>query len=336
MKTFMKSLFAIILLIPVLLNAQAKVGTSAAAFLGMDVGPVATALGGTQVAVAKDASSIYWNPGASAQLPQTTLQFSSTDWFIDTRFDYAAAVLKLNSSNALGFSFISLDYGEEEVTTEFDQDGTNELWTASDLALSLNYARMLTDRFSIGGSAKYIQQKIWREAATSMAFDVGILFRTQMDGLQIGMSISNFGPSMTLDGPDLLKRIDIDPENLGHNETLVARLKVDTWSLPLIFRLGLSYKLNLGNAMSLLLLSDAIVPSDNVEVLNLGAEFNMFDRFYLRGGMRNIGNDDNLLNYSLGGGLRLNLSDYQAAFDYSLQEYEYFGMIPTIGIVFAF
>ncbi len=321
---------------PLLSFGQAKVGTSAAAFLGMDVGPVGIALGGAQVALARDASTIYWNPGASAQLPNSTIQFSSTDWFIDTRFDYAAAILKLTPSDALGVSFISLNYGEEEVTTELNQEGTNEFWTASDLALSLNYSRMLTDRFSMGGNAKFIQQKIWHESAASFAADVGILFRTQLEGLQIGMSISNFGTSMTLDGPDLLKRIDIDPENLGHNETLVARLKVDTWSLPLIFRLGISYDIKLSNSLRLLLLSDAIVPSDNVEILNLGSELSLMDRFYLRGGLRNIGDSNNLLNFSLGGGLKVNLANYEAVFDYSLQEYEYFGMIPTFGIVFLF
>ena len=38
--------------------------------------------------------------------------------------------------------------------------------------------KMLTDRFSIGGSFKYIQQNIWHSTARTFAVDVGTLFET--------------------------------------------------------------------------------------------------------------------------------------------------------------
>ena len=48
-------------------NAQTKVGTTAAQFLGVSVGPRAIAMGGAFVAANDDATSLYWNPGAFQQ-----------------------------------------------------------------------------------------------------------------------------------------------------------------------------------------------------------------------------------------------------------------------------
>ena len=48
--------------------SQDKVGTSAAPFLGINIGGAATAMGGAYVSMASDASALYWNPGAISRL----------------------------------------------------------------------------------------------------------------------------------------------------------------------------------------------------------------------------------------------------------------------------
>ena len=133
-----------------------------------------------------------------------------------------------------------------------------------------------------------------------------------------------------------LTRIDIDPDHTGNNETLVAKLKVDDWPLPLLFRLGLAYKFPLGTRTDFTILADALVPSDNVEVINTGIEMSVFDKFFLRTGLKNIGNEASLIKYSAGGGIRIPLNGITMSFDYSMQEYEYFGIIHTYGIEFSF
>jgi|FLOH01.1.fsa_nt_gi hypothetical protein len=331
---FITKLF--IILLPIFMLGQAKVGTSAAPFLGIDVGASGSALGGSQVAVANDASAIYWNPGATAQLENSRIQFSDTQWLVGTKFNFGAIVLKLSSSDALGFSYTSLDYGREEVTDELHQEGAQSYWEASDLAVSINYARMLTDRFSIGGTAKMIQTNIWHESASAFALDIGVLFKTQLDGFQIGMSIANFGPDMMLDGPDLLKRIDLDPDNTGNNETLVAKLKVDSYPLPLFFRLGVAHQLKLGSFAELTVLADAFVPSDNVEVFNVGTEFSLYKILFLRAGLKNIGYEESNVENTFGAGVKFNVNQMDMMLNYSLQDYLFFGLIRTYSLEVSF
>ncbi|MDZ7797852.1 MAG: hypothetical protein U5N56_12845 [Candidatus Marinimicrobia bacterium] len=78
-----------------------------------------------------------------------------TSYFVDAKHTWFGGQYMLTPSDAIGVSLNSLSYGDwEEVTTVESPDGTGEYWQASDMALTLSYARNLTDRFSIGGSVK--------------------------------------------------------------------------------------------------------------------------------------------------------------------------------------
>ena len=80
-----------------------------------------------------------------------------------------------------------------------------------DYVLGLSYGSKLSNRFSFGGTGKFISQRIHHTSASSFAGDLGLVYKTQSDKVRIGMSISNFGSDMVMDGKDLYKKIDIDP-----------------------------------------------------------------------------------------------------------------------------
>ncbi len=68
---------------------------------------------------------------------------------------------------------------DELVRTVDQPEGTGEFFSAGDIAVGLSYARNLTDRFSIGFSAKYIQETIWHESASAIAIDAGTTFQNR-------------------------------------------------------------------------------------------------------------------------------------------------------------
>ena len=318
-------------------NAQSKVGTSAAAFLGMPVGARSLALGSAYVALSNDALSIYYNPGAMSFSSTSEAKISHTSWLVGTKYDWVGVVVNLDGTNAIGVSITQLNYGEDIVTTETAQDGTGETWTASDLAITLSYARNLTDRFSIGGTGKYIQQKIWNSSASSVAVDVGLIYNTGFNGLKIGMSISNFGSDMRMDGKDLFRQIDLDPSHNGNNSTIGTRLKTDDWPLPLLFRAGVSMDAVKDDDVRLTLAADALRPSDNGESLNIGAELAWREMFFFRGGKRALFLENGNEKYALGGGVRYELTAVNAiTVDYSYQSFVIFGGIQTFEVGFTF
>ncbi|HOJ05198.1 MAG TPA: PorV/PorQ family protein [Bacteroidota bacterium] len=339
MTTMLRSLLLATLALALVQPAvgQSKVGTTAAQFLGIGIGPRGNAMGGAFVALGNDATAMYWNPGGLSRLGQSQVMASHTDWLVETNLNWIGVSLALDADNAVGISLTQLDLGEDDVTTVSRPEGTGERWTAQDIAFTLTYARNLTDRFSIGGSFKYITQQIWNESASTIAFDVGLLFTTPFDGLRLGMSLTNFGGDLQLDGKDLTRRIDLDPENSGNNETIVANLKTDSWELPLFFRAGVSYDLAKSDMMSATISADAVRPNDNLEHVNIGGEFGFRDVFFVRLGWKGLFLDDSEEGFSAGAGLNYPIFGGTAAsIDYTYQDFGIFDGVQTITLAIKF
>jgi hypothetical protein len=317
--------------------AQTKVGTTSAQFLGIPVGARSIGMGGTSVATANDVSSIYYNPGGFAQSRKTEILVSTTDWLVGSKFRWFGGMLNLDGTNAIGLSITQLNYGEEDVTTPENPEGTGERWSAQDFAMALSYSRNLTDRFSMGGSFKYISQSIWNESASTFAFDVGLLFITGFHDMRLGMSISNFGGDMTMDGRDLKKVIDIDPGNAGSNKLNVAKLTTDPWPIPLFFRVGVALDVLKNESTQLTLECDALRPSDNLEVVNLGAEVVLMNLVCLRAGYKSLFQTESEEGLTLGGGLKYEQSvGMGLEVNYAYQKFGKFGNINTFSIAVFF
>lgn len=317
--------------LPFAVQAQSKVGTTAAQFLGIGVGPRAVAMGGAFVASGGDVSAMYWNPGALARMGHSQVMASHTGWLVETDLNWIGLSIALTPDDAVGISLTQLDYGEEKVRTVTMPEGTGARWTAQDLAFTFSYSRNLTDRFSIGGSLKFITQQIWNESSSTVAFDIGLIFTTPFNGLRLGAAMSNFGGDLQLDGKDLTHRIDLDPQNTGNNETIVANLKTDSWALPLFFRAGVSYDLMNSEMMRFTLSADAIRPNDNNEHVNFGGEFGYRETFFVRAGYKALFLPDSQEGLTAGVGLHYPLFGNTAAeIDYTYQEFGLFDGVNTI------
>ncbi|MFH0990863.1 MAG: PorV/PorQ family protein [bacterium] len=312
---------------------QAKIATTSAQFLGIPIGGRALAMGGASVSSMNDISCVYFNPGAFVQAKKTEAMFSNTNWLVDSRLRWIGGMVNFDGANAIAVSITQLDYGDEEVTTELYPNGTGQYWSAQDLSIAISYARSLTDRFSIGGSVKYISQQVWNESASTIAFDAGLLFVTGFHDMRLGMSISNFGGDLSLDGRDLNTKIDIDPSNPGSNKTLVGKLKVDSWPIPIFFRVGLGLDLLNTPEYAVTIAADAIRPNDNVLTLNLGGEVSLFKTVFLRAGYKSLLQQDSEEGLTFGIGARYELDGF-AAFElnYANQQFGRFGDLNTISV----
>jgi hypothetical protein len=329
-------LLSLILGLHGLLLAQSKVGTSAAQFLSISVGPRAIAMGSAYVAENTDVTSLYWNPGAFQQAGKSEAMFSHTNWLVGTNFRWLGFMLRLGEDNAVGLSLTQLDYGEEDVTSVQMPEGTGEKWTAQDLAFGLSYSRRLTDFFAMGGSVKYVRQQIWNESATAWAFDLGLLFVTGFNGMRLGVSMTNFGGDLQLEGSDLTRQVDIDPSNSGSNKNLVGYLKTDPWPMPLTFRVGLAMDVLKGDQFIATLAADAVRPSDMGESVNVGTEVGWNKMVFVRAGYRGAVNNsktDKEDGLTFGAGLHYALEGVGGiGVDYAYMQFGAFGNLSTIAV----
>ena len=307
-----------------------KAGTTAAPFLVIDVGPRGTGMGGAYVSLANDATAMYWNPAGIAKISNFDATFSSSKWIADLSLNYAGAVLGLGDIGNIGLNATFLTMDQIERTTILNPDGTGEFFDAASYAVGVSYARNLTDKFSIGFNAKYINERMYHSVANGFALDVGVLFDTQFNGLVLGMSIANYGTKMQLDGRDMQVQSDIDQSISGNNPNINARLQTDAFDLPLMFRVGMSMDVLKGIANSNLILSvDALHPSDDVESVNIGGEYVFYDILSLRAGYKGLFAKDSEFGLNLGGGIKYNVGTTAIRFDYS---YIDFGILNAVHI----
>jgi hypothetical protein len=283
----MKRILILLLMLSVSVGyGQYKGGTTAAQFLKIGQGSRAVGMGEAYVAMSDDASGLYWNPGGISRASGAQLMFGYTNWIADMDLNFFGIIAPLYGVGTVGVAITSLTMNDMLVRTEEEPDGTGERFSPSMLAMQLSFGRNLTDRFSIGFNAKYIQEQIWHMQASTMAIDVGTLFRTQFKDMRLGMSISNYGGDMQMSGRDALVRHDPEENAEGNNDQIPANQAVEAWDLPLLFRVGVALDVLEMGVSKLTIAADALHPNDNYESINLGAEFNVMDRFFLRGGYK--------------------------------------------------
>ena len=323
-------------------------GTTAANFLEIDIGSQGTAMGGAYVSVVDDVSSVFWNPAGLASIKGNEVMFTYQPWIININHVFVGAAVNAPLFGTFAASISYMGYGDEEVTTVTDPEGTGELYTANDFAIGISFGRKIVDWFSFGASGKMISSSIWHTNATAMAIDLGIIINTNFlvpdqnrnKGLKIGMSISNYGSQMQYDGMDLLNPIDIT-DDYGNFENVPGIFKTDNWELPLIFRIGVSFHLISSDNQNLVVALDALHPNNNSESINVGAEYEFtqpgFASFYMRAGYKGKYMVDSEYGATMGSGVKFRMTGNQhLKIDYSYKTVGRLGNVHLYTIGFEF
>jgi len=303
-----------------------KSGTTAAQFLKIGVGARAMGMAGAFVSTVDDAYCLYWNPAALPKVQNPTLVAVFTDWIADIRHQFLGFVLPINEVSSVGIQATVLNMGTMEITTVGMPHGTGEFFKARDLSIGLSYGIRLTNFFSVGITGKYIEQEIYNESASAFAIDIGSVLDVPFRGMKLGMRLANFGGKMQLDGRDLTREYDLNPDNTL-NVGVETRLKTQPWELPVLFQVGLSAEI-IGSAEALvgsennrlILAIDGTHPMDAPEFAAFGLEYTFNDLISLRTGYR-LNRDIEKFYYGLGIKVPFGGSS-NFTFDYALASFE--------------
>ncbi len=301
--------------------AQSKTGTTIGQMLLIEPSARATAMGNASVALYDEVASVYYNPGAMGQLNEYGVHFTHSLWLADIKYDYAAAFIPAGGFGNLFFSLTALNSGEINVRTVAQPLGTGERYSVSNLALGLGYGRALSDRFSVGVQLTYLQETIWHSSLSTFGLNVGTIYRVSENGLRLGASISNFGLQAGYSGRDLRIQYDLDARKYGDNSALPGEVVTQDFSLPVLFRVGMSLPYKFHHNHQILLAVDAFHPNDNTESMSFGAEWSFLNAFALRGGYQNLFLKDSEVGLTAGAGLHYDFQGFVFRFDYSWADY---------------
>lgn len=287
-----------------LAHAQSKTGTTFGAFTLIEPDARLAAMGNAGSAAGEGLAGAFHNPGAVAGLDQHALEFVHADWFAGIRYDWIAYAQPAGKLGNFYATFTSLNSGDMPVRTVTQPLGTGELFSVSDIALSLGLAHRFSLRFSAAAQVNYLQESIFHTSASTITFSGGTLYRISADGLRIGASLANFGTRASFSGSDLAIAYDNVSGQNGDNPALPGSRDTDPYSVPITFRVGVAQPFVLGHDARLLLAADALHPSDNTESVSLGAELSFRDMLGLRLGYQSLLLQDSEVGLTAGVGFR--------------------------------
>ena len=187
------------------------VSRAAVLFLLISPGARAAGMGEAFVAVADDATAVFWNPAGLAFQTGREITIMHAKWLPQLVSDMYYEILAYRQhfeslGGTLGGNVTFLSMGEQVITGEGGPEplGTFQSW---DLAVTLCYATQITSNLGLGVGIRYIHSNLapvgageekGRGVGDAFAVDLGILYHFPfLKGLSVGANLSNMGPKIT-------------------------------------------------------------------------------------------------------------------------------------------
>lgn len=310
-------------------NPRDKRAQTGLQFLTVSMSPRAAALSDAMVAVDLGSSlAMFYNPAAMASLNGGDLALGNVQWIADIGYNSGSAAYSPADGRygTFGITVMAVDYGELEGTIRSDEAAgyidTGD-FSPTALAIGVGYASSLSDRFMIGGTARYVRQdlgdSIMDAAGTEQsnsistpAFDFGVLYRTGFRSLDIGLAVRNFSPSITYEE--------------------------ESFEAPLVLNIGASFDMmdlaaSASDMHSFLVTAQSGHPRSYDEQVRLGGEYRFMNIVSLRAGYVFPTDEQGI---SAGAGLNLEFSGLRFGADYAYTAFGDLGDVNLLGIQVGF
>ncbi|HMA61401.1 MAG TPA: PorV/PorQ family protein [bacterium] len=278
-KTNKLSLIALILSFFVIIQAEdfKKVGTVGYTFLEVPVTARQAGMGQAAGAIVKNSgiTPLFLNPAVLGFQKRYVAGISYSKWLANINHHSGGVSIPSQYLGNFGIGVNYFDYGtmDRTIQTGFGLYEKAGNYTAQSLSLGMTYARQLTDKFSYGLRFKWVEETIYNYSSSNALLDMGIIYYTNFNSLRIGGMVSNFG---------------VESKFIG-----------DSFKMPTTLRLALAYDFIINDKQSLTLVGEVSHPSDNLEKIHIGFEYNLNDLLYLRTGYK-YKYDEDKISYGAG------------------------------------
>ncbi len=312
-------------------NPFAKVGVAGSKFLQLYTSPKVGAMGEASVSYFTDDPLLMVNNPASAMFMNSKavgvgfMPYWVQTYVTDIAYIHPRGRFKfggyLHAATSLGFKHtVVTDDGYEEQGT-FNYTG---------MAMAFVMGARLTDKFSVALAPKLIYEGFGSFTNTyAFAVDVGTVFETGWHGVNIGMTVQNFGTDPRLSGNYVIY-------SFTGNEVVEDTVPYKAYNLPLTFRAGLSFDVFRRSYHALIGVLEVNHPNDNAESYNLGFQYSYADMFFLRLGKKFRGgfnwvsdSHDEVFNFGFGLKFASMSFDYAYTVNYRMPDVSRFGLVYT-------
>lgn len=188
--------------------------------------------------------------------------------------------IRLFDQGVAAVSLMTLGFGNIDITTVESPEPVNGTFSPTLMNINIAYAHSFTNTIHGGVNIKVISESTDNISGNGFAIDAGIQYVTgAKDELKFGISLKNWGPSMSFSGTGMSFTFVNDASN-----NMTAEYRSGEMELPTSLNIGLAYDFLMEAANQRITLAAAFTSNaflnDNI---TLGLEYCMFDIVTLRG-----------------------------------------------------
>ncbi|MBO7576024.1 MAG: PorV/PorQ family protein [Bacteroidales bacterium] len=288
-------IFAVVVLLTVLSAPSAQAGnderrgTAGASELLINPWARSTGWGGVNISNVRGLDAMFGNVAGLAFVDNIEVAYSNTILYGGkSGLSSGASIntfgigVRLFDAGVVGVYIMSMGFGDIDIT-RFDSPelGTNGTFSPSYMTINVGYAHSFTRSIHGGAVLKVVSESTDNVSGSGFGIDAGIQYVTgENDELKFGISLKNWGPSMSFDGTGL----SLQMVGTGGNDFTVETRRGEM-ELPTCLNIGVSYdflfdkwdqKLTIAGSFT----SNAFL-RDNY---TLGFEYSLLKKFQLRAG----------------------------------------------------
>ncbi|MCX7716763.1 MAG: PorV/PorQ family protein [Endomicrobia bacterium] len=176
-------------------------GTSAFPFLKLCSGLRAQAMGENYVAVGENLATIYYNPTGIVEIKSVEVVGEYMVWsdiLSKSNLSFVYPSVPFLGPIAFGFDYINIPFEKRETEDDENYESANVYICLAQISL----AKRLKEKFSVGGSLKFIFQNLIVKDYTGIAVDFGIIYNLS-EKINLGLSLQNLGKEFTENSDNL-------------------------------------------------------------------------------------------------------------------------------------
>ena len=187
-------------------QVKAQPGLAAVPFLQIEPDSRGSGTGNANVAIADNASAVFWNPAGLAFQTGTQISITHANWLPQFNaglfYDYLVGKYYIEGIGTVGGHITFLNLGEQTQTDE--QGNVIGTFRSYDVAVGLSYGFVINKNLATGLGLRAIysslvpdgtlvSNQVQASAGTSIAFDLGFMYKSNQFDLLGNRANFNFG-----------------------------------------------------------------------------------------------------------------------------------------------
>ena len=193
---------------------------------------------------------------------------------------------RMGKSGALGVSLMAMDFGDINVTTENNPQGTGATFSPRWINIGFSYAHTFENKISVGITFRGVSESIADLNAFGFAIDAGVQYVTGAEeNFKFGIALRNVGTRMSYRGQGLAENLN-NPQNEQIPYQLSYFQRAQQFELPSALYIGLSYDFYADKRHRITALGNFTANSFSQDQIGGGLEYSFNELFSLRAAYR--------------------------------------------------